>query len=152
MKLEKVLGVNIIRRANKFEHLPIIPMFSNNNTRYFIFDKKNTMIGAFNFTLDGQLSDVKLADNIKRTKKGAAALLSIRDFIIEKIHKNKIKEISFAIPATPTDNAHLRRLCSKFNVTEKSLFNGLLRYVGVLNQKSEIEAMGRTSAKFTANT
>lgn len=149
MKPEKVLGVNIIRRVNKFEHLPIIPMFSNNNTRYFIFDKKNTMIGAFNFTSDGQLSDVKLADSIKRTKKSAAALLSIRDFIIDKAKKSGIKEISFSIPDTLKDRNNLRRLSGKFNMTEKQWFKGLLQYVGVLDQKSEFEAIGQTAVKLT---
>ena len=151
MAVEKLLGVNIIRRVNKFEHLPIIPMFSNNNTRYFIFDKKNTMIGAFNFSQNGTLSEVRLADRIKRTKKGAAALLSIRDFIIDKARKTGIKEISFSIPDTPRDRNHLRRLSNKFNVTEKKLFDGLLRFVGILNQKSEIESLGHTSVKLALN-
>ena len=142
--------INIIRRVTKFEPLPIVPMHSKNNTRYFVFDKKDALIGAFNFSSDGALSEVRLDESIKRTKKGAAALLSIRDFVIEQARKVGIPEIRFTISLKKRDTDNLRRLCGKFHVTEKKLFNGLFEYVGKLNPKNEFESMSRASSQFTA--
>lgn len=141
MRIE--FGTHITRCIKNFKSLPIIPMYNQENARYFIFGKNNNLIGAFNFDNTGVLSNVRLDEKVKRSKTAADALLSIRKFVIRKAKEYKLDFVDLDVPSYTSEGKRLKRLCEKFDVHETKSRNGILHFIGVLNPKKEFEVMSK---------
>ncbi|MCR4880865.1 MAG: hypothetical protein K6A44_02820 [bacterium] len=136
----------VMRCVKRFKPLPIVPMFSQNNTRYFLFGKNNTLIGAFNYDRSGILSNVNLDERIKRTKTAADAIFSIKDFVTNMAKKDGIDFVNFGIVVNGRRNEALKKLCGKLSdIKEVGVIDGVLRYVGILNPKKEFEILSELS-------
>ena len=144
--------VNIARCIKKHKPLSIIPMFRENSTRYFIFDRQNRLFGAFNYDESGTLSNVNFEQHRKKT--AVDALLSIKDFILQKAKTKDADFVDFTILVNKRNATKIKRLFSKFDVTEAGFIDGALKFIGILNPKKEFEimnAIGQTNNKASSS-
>ena len=144
-----------IRRCIKnYKPLSIVPMFANNNTRYFIFDRESKLFGAFNFSADGVLSNVRFDQTVKNKRTAVDAILSMKDFIFKRAKDNGADFVDFSILVKEKNVKKLVGLFSKFDVAEAGFIDGALKFVGILNPQKELEIMssiGKKSADKAAN-
>ena len=144
--------VNIARCIKNHKPLSIIPMFTDNNTRYFIFDRQNRLFGAFKFDESGALSGIKFEPN--RRKTAADALLTMKDFILKKAKAKGADFVDITILTSKKNAPKIKRLFSKFDVTEAGFIDGALKFIGILNPKKEFEIMssvGKNTAEKATN-
>ena len=84
-------GAGYKRCIKNFTPLRIVPKHTDGNEeRFFIFDGKNNAVGSFCFSPEGCLHSLELAQSIQRRKTAADAILSIRNFIIEKAKERNL--------------------------------------------------------------
>ena len=142
----------IARCIKNHKPLSIRPMFADNNTRYFIFDRQNRLFGAFNFDESGALSRIKFEPNRKKT--AVDALLTIKDFILKKAKAKGADFVDITILTNKKNAPKLKKLFSKFDVTEAGFIDDALKFIGILNPKKEFEIMspiGKNTAEKTSN-
>ena len=142
-------GRNINRCIKNFTRLPIVQMHAGNDSRFFIFDKNNTLIGAFKFDGNGLLSNLSLASSVQRKKTAADAILSIKEFIIQKAKDMKLKTIHFSIETPHNRKSPLRSLCRKFDlreiINEKAPY--VLEYSRNFDPQKELETLSEITRK-----
>lgn len=134
-------NASIARCIRNHKPLPIVSMFENNNTRYFIFDRENRLFGAFNYSKDGVLSNVRFDNRKGRTKTAVDAILSIKDFIVQRAKADGADFVGLSILANRRNAEKIKQLFSKFDVAEAGFVGGVLKFIGVLNPKKEFEIM-----------
>ena len=146
-------GTNISRCMKTFTKLPIIPMHSDEVSRFFIFDKRNTLIGAFNFDNEGFISNLSLAKEIQRKQTGKDAILSVVDFVHKRAKEMKLKAIQCALDTNSRKERILRRLCEKFGlkVVEESTHNRVRRLARDFNPQKELETISKAAEKATVS-
>ena len=136
-------GSNISRCVKNFTRLPIVQMHTGSDSRFFVFDKKNTLIGAFNFDESGILSDLSLSRSVRGKKTAANAILSIKDFLINRAKEMKLKSIGFSIEVPYRKVSALRNLCRKFDLREvkETSTSRILHYIKDFHPQKELEAL-----------
>lgn len=94
------------------------------STLYEIRDSMDKKIGSFAFFDNGYIESLQIDEKIRGTKKSVAALLAIKDFIIEKAKIMKLDFVEFV--ALKDNKYHVAKTYQKLGAT--NIYNESERY------------------------
>lgn len=124
-----------LKCIKNFKPLQIITTHADKRKEIFsVLNSNGEKIGIFQLNNDQFVSNLELKPNVRRSKTAVNALLSIKEFIEQKIKAKGLDYFEFEV--NPKNKHNLEKLYNRLGMDFiEKLPNGNLFYIGITNPK-----------------